>query len=163
MKKQKKKEFQVPAKTSVFYAAFKNTVMRLLFRKPKIINLAGELPKKGIILANHSAKSGPPSFDLYYPVTCAKWGAYQMFGNFKSRMEYLRDVLYIQKCGKKPGFITSFKAWFMAIFNPFVYRGMRMMPTYPRRPFRFDVARQRQGTRRGYVGDDLPRKFQRGI
>ena len=87
---------QVPAKTSVFYAAFKNTVMRLLFRKPKIINLAGELPKKGIILANHSAKSGPPSFDLYYPVTCAKWGAYQMFGNFKSRMEYLRDVLYIQ-------------------------------------------------------------------
>ena len=58
MKKQKKKEFQVPAKTSVFYAAFKNTVMRLLFRKPKIINLAGELPKKGIILANHSAKSG---------------------------------------------------------------------------------------------------------
>lgn len=131
MKKQKKKEFQVPAKTSVFYAAFKNTVMRLLFRKPKIINLAGELPKKGIILANHSAKSGPPSFDLYYPVTCAKWGAYQMFGNFKSRMEYLRDVLYIQKCGKKPGVITSFKAWFMAIFNPFVYRGMRMMPTYP--------------------------------
>ena len=84
MKKQKEKEFPVSAKTSALYAAFKNTVMRLLFRKPKIINLAGELPKKSIILANHSAKSGPPSFDLYYPVTCAKWGAYQMFGNFKS-------------------------------------------------------------------------------
>lgn len=129
--KKKKKEFQVPMKTSKLYAAFKNTVMRLIFRKPKIINLAGDLPKKSIILANHSAKSGPPSFDLYYPVTCAKWGAYQMFEGFKSRMAYLRDVLYIQKCGKKPGFINSFKAAFMAIFNPFVYRGMRMLPTYP--------------------------------
>lgn len=127
----KKRECKVPVKTSLLYAAFKNTVMRLIFRKPKIINLAGELPKKSIILANHSAKSGPPSFDLYYPVTCAKWGAHEMFEGFKSRMAYLRDVLYIKKCGKKPGFINSFKAGFMAIFNPFVYRGMRMLPTYP--------------------------------
>ncbi len=128
---EKKKEFEVPVKTSVGYKIFKNTLMRLLFRKPKIVNLAGELPQKAIILANHSAKSGPPSLDLYYPVPCAKWGAYQMFGNFESRKAYLRDILYIQKCGKKPGLINSFKASFMAIFNPFVYRGMRMMPTYP--------------------------------
>ncbi len=128
---QKKQEFQVPVKNSFGYKIFKNTFMRLLFRKPKIINLAGELPKKSIILANHSAKSGPPSLDLYYPVVCAKWGAYQMFGDFESRKAYLRDILYIKKCGKKPGFINSFKAGFMAIFNPFVYRGMRMMPTYP--------------------------------
>ena len=54
-----------------------------------------------------------------------------MFGNFKSRKEYLRDILYIKKCGKKPGFGTSFKAWLMAIFSPWVYKGMRLMPTYP--------------------------------
>ncbi len=130
MAKKKEKEFHVPLKNSFGYRIFKNTLMRLFFKRPDVINLAGELPKKSIIIANHSAKSGPPSLDLYYPVTCAKWGAHEMFGNFNSRMSYLRDILYIKKCGKKPGFGTSFKAWFMAIFNPFVYKGMRMMPTY---------------------------------
>ena len=127
----KEKEFQVPVKNTLLYRAFKKVIMPLIFKKPEIINLAGELPKKSIVIANHSAKSGPPSLDLYYPVTCAKWGAYQMFGNFKSRKTYLRDILYIKKCGRKPGFMNSFKSWLMAIFNPFVYRGMRMMPTYP--------------------------------
>lgn len=105
--------------------------MRLIFKKPQVINLAGEIPDKCIVLANHSAKSGPPCLDLYFPKKTAKWGAYQMFGNYQSRKAYLRDILYIQKCGKKPGFKTSFIASVLAVFNPMVYKGMWMMPTYP--------------------------------
>ncbi len=104
--------------------------MRLLFKKPEIINLAGDLEQKSIVIANHSAKSGPPSLDMYYPIKTAKWGAHEMLGNFKSRKEYLRDILYIKKCGKKPGFINSLKSTIMAIFSPMVYKGMWMMPTY---------------------------------
>lgn len=104
---------------------------RKIFKKPEVINLAGELPDKAIILANHSAKSGPPNLDLYYPKKAVKWGAYQMFGNFKSRRDYLRDILYIQKCGMKPGFKTSFKANVLGVLNPIVYKGMWMTPTYP--------------------------------
>ena len=128
----KNQEFKVKkgAKQPI-YKPFKKLIMPLIFKRPQIINLAGELPEKSIVLANHSAKSGPPCLDIYYPVACYKWGAYQMFGNFKSRKEYLRDILYIKKCGKKPGFGTSFKAWLMAIFSPWVYKGMRLMPTYP--------------------------------
>ena len=126
----KEKEFKVPGRKQPIYSAFK-IIMRMIFKKPQIINLAGELPDKAIVLANHSAKSGPPALDLYYPKFTAKWGAYQMFGNYKSRKAYLRDVLYIQKCGKKPGFGTSFKAGLMAIFSPYVYKGMKMMPSYP--------------------------------
>lgn len=125
-----KKEFQVPSKKQPVYRVFK-VFMRLLFRKPQIINLAGDLPDKSIIVANHSAKSGPPGLDMYYPVFCAKWGAYEMFGNYKSRKAYLRDILYIKKMGKKKGFATSFKAGFMAIFSPYVYKGMKMMASYP--------------------------------
>ncbi len=126
----KQKEFKVPSGRQPVYRVTK-VFMRRIFKRPQIINLAGELPKKAIILANHSAKSGPPGLDLYYPVPSCKWGAYQMFGNYKMRKAYLRDVLYIQKCGKKPGFGTSFKASVLAIFNPYIYKGMRMMPTYP--------------------------------
>ncbi|MBQ3221799.1 MAG: 1-acyl-sn-glycerol-3-phosphate acyltransferase [Clostridia bacterium] len=123
-------EYKVPSKKQPVYRWFR-PVMRLIFKKPQIINLAGELPEKSIILANHSAKSGPPSLDLYYPVFCAKWGAYQMFGDFQSRKAYLRDILYIKKCGKKPGFFTSLKSTIMAIFSPYIYKGMKMMPTFP--------------------------------
>jgi len=127
----KEKEFKVPNGKQPIYTAFK-VIMRMIFKKPYIINLnEGEIAKKSIIVANHSAKSGPPSLDLYYPVKCAKWGAHEMFEDFNSRKAYLRDILYIKKCKKKPGFGTSFKAGLMAIFNPMVYKGMKMMPTYP--------------------------------
>ena len=128
----KDKEYKGPylRKRQPVYAVFKCLIMRLIFRKPEIINLAGELPQ-GIVVANHSAKSGPACLDLFYPVKTVKWGAYQMFGNFESRKRYLRDVLNIQKCHKKPGFMNSLKSSLMAIFNPWVYKGMRMLPTYP--------------------------------
>ncbi|MBQ7879739.1 MAG: hypothetical protein IJ317_03720 [Clostridia bacterium] len=126
----KQKEFKVFSRRQPIYKPFR-VIMRLIFKKPQVINLAGEIPDKCIVLANHSAKSGPPCLDLYFPKKTAKWGAYQMFGNYQSRKAYLRDILYIQKCGKKPGFKTSFIASVLAVFNPMVYKGMWMMPTYP--------------------------------
>lgn len=126
----KNKEFKVPGGRQPFYNLFK-VIMRLIFRRPKVINLAGDIEKTSIVVSNHSAKSGPPSLDLYFPVKCAKWGAHEMFEGYKSRVAYLRDILAIKKCGKKPGFMTSFKAYLMAIFNPGIYKGMWMMPTYP--------------------------------
>ncbi|MBQ4268518.1 MAG: hypothetical protein IJB97_02580 [Clostridia bacterium] len=126
----KQKEFKMFSRIQPVYKPFR-VIMRMIFKKPQIINLAGEIPDKCIILANHSAKSGPPCLDLYFPKKTAKWGAYQMFGNYQSRKAYLRDILYIQKCGKKPGFKTSFISSILAVFNPMVYKGMWMMPTYP--------------------------------
>ena len=90
----------------------------------------GDIENKSIILANHSAKSGPPSLDLYFPKKTVKWGAYQMFGNYRMRRAYLKDVLYIQKCGAKP-FKATFMATILAPFNQFIYKGMWMLPSFP--------------------------------
>ncbi len=128
-KKKEPKEFKVPSRRKPIYKVFQQ-VMKLLYRKPTIINLAGELADKSIVVANHSAKSGPPALDMYYPKFTVKWGAHEMLGNYSSRKAYLRDILYIKKCGKKPGFATSFKAGVMAFFSLRIYRGMRIMPTY---------------------------------
>lgn len=126
----KEKEFKVPSGKQPVYSVVRFFI-RGIFKRPLIINLAGELEKKSIVLANHSAKSGPPGLDLYYPVKCCKWGAHEMFEGYKSRKNYLRDILYIKKCKKKPGFATSFKSAIMAVFNKGIYKGMHMMPTYP--------------------------------
>lgn len=125
----KKKEFKVPGNKQPVYSCFK-LFLRLLFRRPEIINLAGDIPQRAIVIANHSNKSGPPALDMYYPVPTVKWGAYQMFGNFRSRREYLRDILYIQKCGYSRA-RASFLSPFLAAFNPMVYKGLRMIPSYP--------------------------------
>ena len=104
----------------------------MLYKKPKkVVNLAGDIAEKAIVLANHSAKSGPPCLDLYYPNASCKWGAHEMLGNYKMRRAYLRDVLYIQKCHKKPGLATSLKAALLAVVSPLAYKGMRIMGTYP--------------------------------
>ena len=128
----KKKEFKVPNGKNWFYGLVKAIgLFKIVAKKPEIINLAGEIEQKSIVVVNHSNKSGPPGLNLYYPKTTCKWGAYQMFGNYKSRKAYLRDILYIQKCGKKPGFKTSFIASVLGFLNPGIYKGMRMMPSDP--------------------------------
>ncbi len=125
----KQRKFKIPSTFHPFYTMFK-PIMRMIFHKPEIINLAGEIPEKAIVIANHSNKSGPPALDLYYPQRTIKWGTHQMFGNFKSRRDYLRDILYIKKCGaspKKAAFISPI----LALLNPTIYKGMEMcLPTY---------------------------------
>lgn len=123
------KEYKVPSRKQPIYSIFK-IFLRPFFRKPKIINLAGEISDKAIVVANHSAKSGPPALDMYYPKFNVKWGAHEMFGNYKMRKAYLRDVLYIKKC-KMSARRASFMSTILAIFNPPVYKGMKMLPTYP--------------------------------
>ncbi len=126
----KKKELKVPNGKSWFYKLV-SVFTPLIFKKPQIINLAGEIADKSIVVVNHSAKSGPPALDRYFPKTTCKWGAHEMFEGYKSRKAYLRDILYIKKLGMKPGFKVSFKSGLMAALNPPIYRGMRMIPTYP--------------------------------
>ena len=126
----KKNEFKVRNGHQPVYTPFK-CIMRRIFKRPLIINLAGEIDKKAIVVSNHSAKSGPPALDLYYPAKTYKWGAHEMLEGYKERKAYLRDILYIKKLHMKPGFKVSFKASILAVLNPLVYKGMHMMPTYP--------------------------------
>ncbi|MBE5750583.1 MAG: hypothetical protein E7346_06940 [Clostridiales bacterium] len=125
----KEKEYKVPSTRQPVYSVFK-LIIKCFFKRPKIINLAGELAEKSIVLANHSNKSGPPCLDMYYPRFNVKWGAYQMFGNYASRKAYLRDVLYIKKC-KKSRTKAVIASTLMATVSQFVYKGMKMIPTYP--------------------------------
>ncbi|MBE7084522.1 MAG: hypothetical protein E7368_00520 [Clostridiales bacterium] len=106
--------------------------IRIKAKRPEIINLAGEeLEDKSIIVANHSAKSGPPAFDVYFPKKTAKWGAHEMLGYYSQRKAYLRDVLNIKKLKKKPGLWNSFKSAVVGLLNPIPYGGMWMVPTFP--------------------------------
>ena len=129
-KVKKEKEFKVPSRKRPIYNIMR-TILRLRYKKPQIINLAGDIEDRSIVVVNHSGKNGPPALDLHYPKFTVKWGAHEMLGNYSSRKAYLRDILYIKKMGKKKGFATSFKAGFMAIFSPYVYKGMKMMASYP--------------------------------
>ena len=125
----KQKAYKVPSRKQPVYSVFK-LFMKLFFKRPQIINLAGELDDKAIVLANHSNKSGPPSLDMYYPKFNVKWGAHEMFGNYKSRRNYLKNVLYLKKC-KSSKFKAVVLSTLMATVSQFVYKGMKMLPTYP--------------------------------
>lgn len=125
----KEKKFKLPSRKQPIYKLFR-PIMKLFFKKPETINLVGEIDDRAIILANHSAKSGPPALDLYFPKKTCKWGAYQMFGNYRMRRAYLKDILYIQKCGAKP-FKAKVLATILGALNQFIYKGMWMMPSYP--------------------------------
>ncbi len=124
----KKKEFN-PNKKQPFFTAIK-ALLRLIFHKPKkIINLAGEIAPKSILLANHSAKVGPLYLELYFPLKHTVWGAGEMLGGYKSRYRYLRNIFYIQKRGFNK-FFATIAAAFEAFFSVFFYRGMRVIPSY---------------------------------
>ena len=126
MKKQRKK--QIKRKQPFF--SFIKGILRLFKKGPKkIINLAGELNPRAIIIANHSAKAGPLLMELYFPLYHYVWGAGEMLGNYKSRFHYLRDVFYMQKRGFSK-FTATIIATFEAIFSPLIYKGMRVLPTF---------------------------------
>jgi hypothetical protein len=100
-----------------------------LFFNAKVRIIADEVPEKSIIAAIHSAKRGPMVYECNYPRFHATWGAYQMMGNYKSRFNYLRNVLYIQKMHKNK-FSATLKAAFEALFSIYFYRGIKVLPTY---------------------------------
>lgn len=105
-------------------------LLRRFFKRPEIVNLAGELPTKALYVANHSAMAGPVVYNLYFPVPHAPWGAYPMLEGYKSRFRYLRDVYFVQK-RKMNKTCASFLASFEAVFSFWIYKGMHVIPSYP--------------------------------
>ena len=111
-----------------FFACVKG-ILRAFRKKPNIIQLSGDLPKRCIIVANHAAKSGPLGLELYFPCATVKWGAHEMLGKFNERRRYLRDVFYMRKQGYgrvRAGLLATFEA----VFSPFIYRGMNVIASY---------------------------------
>lgn len=104
--------------------------LRIFFKRPEIINLAGELPTNAIYVANHSAMAGPVIYNLYFPTPHAPWAAYPMLEGYKSRFHYLRDVYFVQKRKMNKAF-ASFLATFEACFSIWIYKGMHVIPSYP--------------------------------
>ena len=117
----------MPKRKQPVFKVFKG-ILRF-FYKCNVLSLEGEVPEKAIVIANHSAKSGPTALEINYPKFNVKWGAHQMLGNYKSRFLYLRNVLYVQKCGKNK-FVATLKSLFEALFSKMVYRGMKVFPSY---------------------------------
>lgn len=124
----KEKEFKVPKRKQPIFTPIKG-ILKLFFRKPKIINLAGELQEKAIILPNHSAKFGPLCLDMYFPLFNVKWAAHEMTEGYKARRKYLKEVFYMQKQGNGR-FKASVKATFEALFSTFFYKGVKCIPSY---------------------------------
>lgn len=122
-------EYRLPKKRQPIFSVFKG-VSRIFMRKRRIVSLA-DLPEgRCLYVANHANKMGPFVYDVFFPCYHVKWGAYQMLGDYASRRAYLRDVLYVQKngMGRKK---AAFKAFFEAFFSGMIYRGLKILPTYP--------------------------------
>ncbi len=121
-----KGEFVIKGKKQPIFKCFKAIIKP--FYKCQVI-CEEEVPEKAIVISNHSAKIGPMAMEINYPKYNYKWGAHQMLGNYASRYNYLRNVLYIQKC-KTNKVSATLKSIFEALFSKMVYKGMKVMPTY---------------------------------
>ncbi len=121
-------EYSPPRRRQPVFACFK-AVVKLFTRKVRVVVPDGKLEENCIYVANHSNKMGPMIYSMYFPVGHVKWGAHEMFESYAVRRRYIRDVLYIQKNGMSRG-RAAFRAFFEAFFSPFIYRGMRLLPTY---------------------------------
>lgn len=127
MKKSKRHRIKYP--NQPIWSSFAR-LLRLIFKRPEFINIAGELPAKAIYVANHSAMAGPVVYNLYFPTPHAPWGAYPMLEGYKSRFRYLRDVYFVQK-RKMNKASATFLATFEACFSIWIYKGMHVIPSYP--------------------------------
>ncbi|MBR2336752.1 MAG: hypothetical protein IKA61_02275 [Clostridia bacterium] len=123
------KEYKVPKRKQPVFSIVKK-VIKPFFKVDEVINTAGEIPDKCIIVSNHSAKSGPMAMEMYFPKFTVKWGAHEMLEGYSQRFHYLRDVFYMRKqfMGK---FKASVKSFFEAIVSPMPYKGMKILPSYP--------------------------------
>ncbi len=121
-------EYQPPKKRQPVFACFK-ALLRIFIRKVRVVTVGGDLKSPCLYLANHANKMGPMIYSMFFPEYHVKWGACQMFGGYRERYRYIRDVLYIQKNGSGRA-VASFRAFFEAFFSQFVYRGIKLLPTY---------------------------------
>lgn len=103
--------------------------LRLIIKKPKFKNFAGEIEEGSIILSNHEGASGPLKLELYLNHSFRLWGAWEMNSHLGHVYYYLSKVYYHQK-----------KHWplfwarlFCVIAAPVVflfYRGLNLISTY---------------------------------
>lgn len=121
-------EYDPPKKKQPFFAIVKG-LLRIFVRKVRVVVLGEELGGPCVYLANHANKMGPMIYSMFFPEYYVSWGASPMLGSYSQRYRYLRDVLYMQKNGARRG-VASFRAFFEAFFSPFVYRGIKVLPTY---------------------------------
>lgn len=121
-------EYQLPKKKQRLFGPVKK-ILRLFYKKIKVVTLGPKLDENCLLLANHANKKGPLVYELFLPIHCVKWGAHEMLETYKKRWRYLRDVLYMQKNGVKK-FKATIKATFEATFSKFFYRGIKVLPTY---------------------------------
>ena len=130
----KTKEWKVPKKKQPVWRFFKS-IFALFFTAKSIVYEGEQLPNKCIIVSNHNNKKGPMVFEVNLPIKHATWGAYQMLGTYKERFHYLRDIFYMKKnsVGK---FKATLRAGFEAIFSVYIYKGMKILPSYPDVRFR---------------------------
>jgi len=105
-------------------------MMRLVKKRPKIINKNETLPNQAIFVCNHSGASGPFSLSLYFPKLFVPWGAHPMTEGYRSRWKYLYHTFYQQKLkfGKIRSFLIS---TLFALVSKMLYNGMHVIPTYP--------------------------------
>ncbi len=129
------KEWKVPKRKQPVWRVIRKLVSPIFNAKGGVEFEGEKFPDKCIIISNHNNKKGPMVFEISLPVFHVTWGAYQMLGSYKERFRYLRDVLYIQKNGLGK-FKATMKAWFEAAFSIYVYRGMKILPSYPDVRFR---------------------------
>lgn len=123
-----KKDLTTTKRNRHVFNAFKK-IVRLFYKKPKVITLGQPIEDGSLLLCNHANKNGPLAYDMFLPAYTIKWGASQMFGKYKDRFLYLRDVLYIQKNGYgKPA--ATVKATFEAFFSKYIYKGLNLIPSY---------------------------------
>ncbi len=108
---------------------FFTSIVRIFTGKKKVVYLGEKPDEHALYLANHANKIGPLIYEMYLPIYCVKWGHHGMFGNYKSRYNYLRNILYIQKNGLGKTRATI-KALFEALFSGWVYKGVKVLPTY---------------------------------
>lgn len=125
-----RQDFKTPSRKQPFFKIIKG-ILRLFYKRPRIEYLGGEeMPENCIIISNHCSMRGPMVMELYLPVFNIKWGAHEMLGNYKSRMRYLRDVYFRQKRGYNI-VIATLLAGFEAFFSKWLYKGMKIIGTYP--------------------------------
>ena len=97
---------------------------------------------------------------IYFPYYFVPWGAHEMRGNYKTRWKYLYYVFYQQKLKYKK-FKSFFLATVLAIINPFLYKNMRLIPTY--QDIRFTKSLRESLS---YLDDgirfSIPRRFKEG-
>lgn len=121
--------YEIKEKRSAVFNTLKS-IIKIFKKKPEILILDDEpLADKAIYIANHSAASGPFTFELFFPKYFIPWGTYEMCGNYKMRWNYLYHTFYQKKLH-----YSKFKSFCLAtsfaVISKFLYNATGLIATY---------------------------------